>query len=147
MYTGLFAAHSGLRYLVLLLLIAVIIKSLIGFLGKKPFEKVDNILSLLLLIFTHIQFLVGLVLYFVSDMVKFNDQTMSDKMTRYWTVEHITGMLIVVVLITIARSTSKRMSDPVAKHKRLFIFNTIALLIIIAVLLQGGVNIFGSDRV
>ncbi len=147
MYTGLFAAHSGVRYLVLLLLIAVIIKSLMGFLGKKPFEKVDNILSLLLLIFTHIQFLLGLVLYFVSDIVKFNDQTMSDKMTRYWTVEHTTGMLIAVVLITIARSTSKRMSDPVAKHKRLFIFNTIALLIIIAVLLQGGVNIFGSDRV
>ena len=129
MYTGLFAAHSGVRYLVLLLLIAVIIKSLMGFLGKKPFEKVDNILSLLLLIFTHIQFLLGLVLYFVSDIVKFNDQTMSDKMTRYWTVEHTTGMLIAVVLITIARSTSKRMSDPVAKHKRLFIFNTIALIV------------------
>ena len=143
MYTGLLHTHSSIRYLVLLLLIAVIIKSLIGLLNKKPFEKADNMLSLFLLIFTHIQFLVGLVLYFTSERVQFATHTMSDKMTRYWTVEHITGMLIAVVLITIARSTSKRMSDPVAKHKRLFIFNTIALVIIIAVVLQGGLKIIG----
>lgn len=146
MYTGLLHTHSSLRYLVLLLLIAVIIKSLIGLLNKKPFEKADNMLSLFLLIFTHIQILAGLTLYFVSPFVQFGSQTMSDKMTRYWTVEHITGMLIAVVLITIARSTSKRMSDPVAKHKRLFIFNTIALVIIIAVVLQGGLKIIGSVR-
>ncbi|MFD1000440.1 cytochrome B [Ohtaekwangia kribbensis] len=146
MYTGLLHTHSSIRYLVLLLLIAVIIKSLIGLMNKKPFEKADNMLSLFLLIFTHIQFLAGLALYFVSPFVQFGGQTMSDKMTRYWTVEHITGMLIAVVLITIARSTSKRMSDPVAKHKRLFIFNTIALVIIIAVVLQGGLKIIGSIR-
>lgn len=146
MYTGLLHTHSSIRYLVLLLLIAVIIKSLIGLMNKKPFEKADNMLSLFLLIFTHIQFLAGLALYFVSPFVQFGGQTMSDKVTRYWTVEHITGMLIAVVLITIARSTSKRMSDPVAKHKRLFIFNTIALIIIIAVVLQGGLKIIGSVR-
>ncbi len=146
MYTGLLHTHSSIRYLVLLLLIVVIIKSLIGLLNKKPFEKADNMLSLFLLIFTHIQFLAGLALYFVSPFVQFGGQTMSDKVTRYWTVEHITGMLIAVVLITIARSTSKRMSDPVAKHKRLFIFNTIALIIIIAVALQGGLKIIGSVR-
>jgi hypothetical protein len=146
MYTGLLHTHSSIRYLVLLLLIAVIIKSLIGLMNKKPFEKADNMLSLFLLIFTHIQFLAGLALYFVSPFVQFGGQTMSDKMTRYWTVEHITGMLIAVVIITIARSTSKRMSDPVAKHKRLFIFNTIALVIIIAVVLQGGLKIIGSIR-
>jgi hypothetical protein len=146
MYTGLLHTHSSIRYLVLLLLIAVIIKSLIGLMNKKPFEKADNMLSLFLLIFTHIQFLAGLALYFVSPFVQFGGQTMSDKVTRYWTVEHVTGMLIAVVLITIARSTSKRMSDPVAKHKRLFIFNTIALVIIIAVVLQGGLKIIGSVR-
>jgi peptidoglycan/LPS O-acetylase OafA/YrhL len=146
MSTGLLHTHSSIRYLVLLLLIAVIIKSLIGLMNKKPFEKADNMLSLFLLIFTHIQFLAGLALYFVSPFVQFGGQTMSDKVTRYWTVEHVTGMLIAVVLITIARSTSKRMSDPVAKHKRLFIFNTIALVIIIAVVLQGGLKIIGSIR-
>ena len=52
-------------------------------------------------------------------------------MTRYWLVEHNTAMLITIALITMARTTSKKMSDPNAKHKRMFIFNTIALIIIL----------------
>ncbi len=143
MYTGLLHTHSSVRYLVLLLLIAVIVKSLLGFTGKKPFVKADNMLSLFLLIFTHIQFLAGLLLYFVSPFVKFGPDTMSDKFTRYWTVEHIFGMLIAVVLITVARSTSKRMTDDTAKHKRLFILNTIALAIIVIVIVLSGRPLIG----
>jgi heme A synthase len=144
MQSFLIAAHSGMRYLVMLMLIAVIINSLIGFTGKKPFGKKDNLLSLFLLIFTHIQFLLGIGAYFVSGLVQFNDQTMQTDELRYWTVEHAFGMLIAVVLITVARSTSKRMADPTAKHKRLFLFNTIALVVILVVLLYKGVPVFGS---
>jgi phosphoglycerol transferase MdoB-like AlkP superfamily enzyme len=113
------------------------VKSLLGFVNKKPFVKVDNTLSLVLLIVTHIQLVVGLFLYFVSPFVKFGSETMSDKTTRYWTVEHIFMMVIAVVLITVARSTSKRMTDATAKHKRLFIFNTLALVIIVATIYLG----------
>jgi hypothetical protein len=63
MQSILISAHSGMRYLVLLMLVAVIVNSLIGFTSKKPFGKTDNLLSLLLLIFTHIQLLVGLGTY------------------------------------------------------------------------------------
>jgi len=146
MYTGLLHTHSSVRYLVLLLLIAVIVKSLLGFTGKKPFVKADNMLSLFLLIFTHIQFLVGLALYFTSyslqGSVQFGPDTMSNDTIRYWTVEHIFGMLIAVVLITVARSTSKRMTDDTAKHKRLFILNTIALVIIVVVIALSGRGLF-----
>lgn len=144
MQSLLISAHSGMRYLVFLLLIAVIIKSMLGFTGKKPFGKTDNLLSLLLLIFTHIQFVLGLGSYFVSSLVQFNDQTMKVGELRYWTVEHGLGMLVAVALITVARSTSKRMADPVAKHKRLFVFNTIALAIIILMLAYKGIPLFGS---
>jgi hypothetical protein len=117
---------------------------MLGFTGKKTFGKTDNLLSLLLLIFTHIQFVLGLGAYFVSSLVQFNDQTMKVGELRYWTVEHGLGMLVAVALITVARSTSKRMADPVAKHKRLFVFNTIALAIIILMLAYKGVPLFGS---
>lgn len=130
MYSSLLLVHSYVRYLVLALLIIVIVTSLLGLVNKKSFGKTDNLLSLLLLIFTHIQALAGLTLYFVSPFVKFGSDTMKDKFTRYWTVEHIFAMLIAVVLITVARSTSKRMSDDQAKHKRLFIFNLIAFAVI-----------------
>ena len=139
MYTGLLHTHSLLRYFILIALVVVIIKAVIGLMNKQPYGKWDNKFSLYLFIFTHMQLLAGLILYFASPFVKFGSETMSDKVTRYWTVEHIFAMTIAVVLITVARATSKRMTNDTAKHKRLFIFNTIALAII-------GITIYLSGR-
>jgi L-cystine uptake protein TcyP (sodium:dicarboxylate symporter family) len=142
MYTGLFHTHSGLRYIVLVLLLIVILKSLAGLTAKKPFQSIDNKLSLWLLISTHIQFVVGLVLYFVSPFVQFSAETMKNASTRYWTVEHLVGMLAAVVLITVARISSKRMNDNIAKHKRLFMLNSIALVVIVVTIALSGRKIF-----
>jgi len=138
MYEFLLKAHSGLRYLVLLGLVVITIKALIGMLNKQPYTSLDNRLGLFTFIFTHTQLLLGLLLYFTSPFVQFNSTTMSEKMTRYWTVEHLTGMLVAVVLITLARSTSKRMTNDADKHKRMFIFNFVALVVIVAVIAISG---------
>ncbi len=143
MYTGLLHTHSLLRYFILIGLLIVIIKSFIGLINKQPYGKWDNKLGLYLFIFTHMQLLVGLILYFVSPFVKFGPDTMSDKATRYWTVEHIFAMLIAVVLITLARTTSKRMTSDEAKHKRMAIFNFVALVVIIAMIWLSGRPIIG----
>jgi heme A synthase len=144
MYPSLLLAHSYVRYLVFIFLIIVIAMALAGMMGKKPYGKPNNLFGLLLLIFTHLQALLGFIVYFVSPNVRFGSDTMKDAGTRYWTVEHLTGMLIAVVLITVARSTSKRMTDDAAKHKRLFIFNLLALLIIVATIYAGHFGIFYS---
>ena len=124
MYTGLFHTHSFLRYAVLLLLIAVIITSVMGWLNKKPYSNADNKLSLYLFIATHLQLLVGFILNFVSPNVQFNSTTMKEATIRYWTVEHIFIMLLAVVLITMARITAKKISSGEAKHTDLLIFKT-----------------------
>jgi hypothetical protein len=138
MYPGLLHSHSYLRYAVLLLLVVVIVASLAGWLGKKPYTGTNNKLSLSLLIATHLQFLLGLLLYFVSPFVQFNGSTMKDAASRYWAVEHVSMMIIAVVLITVARSTAKKMTSDESKHKRLFIFNSIALIIILAAITMSG---------
>ncbi|HEX5170262.1 MAG TPA: cytochrome B [Cyclobacteriaceae bacterium] len=138
MYNIFLHSHSYIRYFILICLIAVIIKSFIGWLNNKPYTAFDNKLGLYLLIFTHLQLVAGIVLYFISPFVQFNSETMKDKVTRFWTVEHVTGMLIVVALITIARSTSKRMSSDQLRHKRLAIVNLIALIVVIAMLALSG---------
>lgn len=143
MYTGLLHTHSAIRYIVLLALLIVVIASLVGWLNRKPFTATNNKLGLILFIATHTQLLIGLILYFVSPFVKFGSTTMSDKMTRYWTVEHIFGMLAAVVLITLARTTSKRMSDDNAKHKRMFIFNFVALVVIVTIILISDRKLIG----
>jgi low temperature requirement protein LtrA len=138
MNTGLLHLHSTLRYLILIALIVVIVKSLVGWLGKKQYTNIDNRIGLYLFIFTHMQLVIGLVLYFVSDVVQFNGATMKNKDLRYWAVEHLTIMLISIVLITMARITSKKMSSDEAKHKRMVIFNGVALLLILVAISMSG---------
>ena len=138
MYTGLLHTHSLLRFFILIALVGVIVMALLGLINKKPYGKWDNKVSLYLLIFTHLQLVAGLILYFISDHVKFGADTMKDKFTRYWTVEHTATMFLVVVLITVARITSKKMTSDQAKHKRMLIFNSVALLLIVSILYMSG---------
>ena len=138
MHTGLLHTHSSLRYIVLILLVIVIVKSLRGLLNKQSYTALDNKFSLWLLIATHLQLLVGAVLYFVSPFVQFSGSTMKDADLRYWTAEHNFMMILAIVLITIARISHKKLSTDIAKHKRLFILNTIALLIIVIAILYSG---------
>jgi Ni/Fe-hydrogenase subunit HybB-like protein len=122
----------------MLLLLIVIAKSLAGWLGKQPFAKIDNTLSLVLFIATHVQLLLGLILYTQSPQVQFAAGFMKDKNLRYWTVEHSVMMLVAVILITIARTSMKKMPVDWDRHRRLFVFNASALAIIIAAILHSG---------
>jgi hypothetical protein len=142
MYNVLLLSHSYIRYFILILLVFVIVRSLMGWLGNKPFTGLDNKTGLYLLIFTHLQLVAGLILYFISDKVQFGPDTMSEKLLRYWALEHALAMLIAVALITIARSSSKRMASDQARFKRLFIFNLMALIIILGTIQMSGIGIF-----
>jgi hypothetical protein len=143
MYTGLLHTHSLLRYLVLLFLLIVIVNSFLGFSGKKGFGKLDNGLSLTLFSVTHTQFLVGILLYFTSPFVQFSGAAMKDHALRYWTAEHNVMMLIAIALITAARTTMKKMTDGPSKHKRMFIFNSIALVVILVAIAMSQRGFFG----
>jgi hypothetical protein len=138
MHTGLLHTHSSLRYIVLLLLVTVVIRAFLGLVNKQSFTSLDNKLSLWLLIGTHLQLVVGFALFFVSPVVQFTGAAMKDSVTRYWTVEHNFMMIIAITLITIARISHKKLPTDMAKHKRLFVLNLIALLIIVVAILYSG---------
>lgn len=125
--------HSVLRYAVLLFLLLAIFNSLTKWMAKKPFLPGDRKLSLFTLIFTHLQAVLGFILYFQSDLVRFDNMkaTMGERVLRFFTVEHILLMLIAVVLITVGNSKSKRASTDVAKHKGVAVFFIIALVLIL----------------
>jgi hypothetical protein len=142
MLTALLQLHSGIRYLVLLALIVVILKSMSGWIGKKPYTRLDDKLGLYLFMLTHMQLLLGVFLYFISDRVQFNEATMGNKELRYWTLEHAIMMFIAITLITMARITSKKIAQAEAKHKRMFIFNTIALVLILMAIMMSGRGFF-----
>lgn len=146
MYQFLLESHSGLRYVVMLLLIAAIILSFAGWFGKKPFTASNKRINLFTLISAHIQLLLGLVLYFISPIVNLNNMgaTMKDSVLRYWAVEHVIMMLIAIVLITVGYSKSKKLIDDVSKHRTVAIFYTIALVIILVAIGMSGRPIIGK---
>lgn len=136
MYLGLLHAHSIIRYITLILIIAVVVKSLIGWQNRQPFGKTEDKLSLFLFISVHTQLLIGLLLYFFSPLVNFSG--MADKVYRYWSVEHAGLNLIAIALITVGRVRMKKISQnlPEAKHKVLFLFTAGALLLLIISLMM-----------
>lgn len=136
--------HSITRYLVLIGLLGVIIQSLVGLTQNKPYGKLENKAGLYLFIFTHTQLLIGILLYFISPLgiSNFSSTAMKDQSTRYWLVEHGVIMLVAIVLITLARITSKKMTSDSDKHKRLLIFNAFALVLIILGISMSGRGFF-----
>lgn len=130
MYSGLVHAHSGLRWIALLLLVVAVVVSISKWQGRSGYTDGNRKLYLFALIAVHTQLLIGLVLYFISPKVNFS--LMSDKIYRFYTVEHTTGMLIAIILITIGYSRSKRATDAVTKQRLIGIFFGIGLLLILA---------------
>ncbi len=136
MYTFFKYLHSGLRYVVLILVVFATIQALLSWIGKKPYTETNRKLNLFALISAHTQLLIGLILYFfLSPLVQFSGAAMKNATTRYWTVEHITMMIIAVVLITIGYSRSKKILLPEKKHFNIFIFYLSAIIIVIVTLI------------
>jgi len=131
MYNGLLHAHSGLRWLLFLFLVLAIIKAFAGWLTKKEYQKLDNIIALILLSFTHLMGIIGIVLYFISPNVKSMKEAMSDAFFRFWSMEHGLLMLIAIVLITVGRVKSKKATEDLIKHKTGAIFYSIAFVMIL----------------
>ena len=56
---------------------------------------------------------------------------MKDSAARFWAVEHMTGMIIGILLITLGKSVAKKNFNDALKHKRSAILFTLALVIIL----------------
>lgn len=127
-YQILKSAHSGWRYLVLILLVLAIVTAIAGWLGKKPYTEENRKLNVFTLIFVHIQILFGLILYFVSPLVEAG--------IRYWKMEHIGMMVFAAILVTVGNARSKRTEDPSAKHRTIALYFGLGLIVIIASIIQ-----------
>lgn len=133
--------HGYWAYLVLLILLLASLNAIIKYFSNQPFGAKDFRVSLFGLIVTHIQILIGLLLYFAHPTLGFasflrDDLTTADIMgnseLRLFAVEHPLIMLIAVVLITIGYSKHKKQLTSKGKFKMLAIFYTIGLILILS---------------
>jgi hypothetical protein len=84
-----------------------------------------------------LQFLVGLLLYFVlspttAAIRQDFGAAMRDPVARFWAVEHLTLMLVAVIVAHVGRVLARKAATPGAKRTRMLVCFGIATLAIIA---------------
>jgi hypothetical protein len=129
--------HSWLRWILLILLLASIVKSFSGLSSKKALTAGDKKTWLFTMISAHTTLLIGLILLFfgtygIAKGVPEGISVMKNSTYRFFWVEHPLMMLIAVVFITIARGQAKKSIPDAVKYKKAFWFFIIALLLILA---------------
>ncbi len=138
MYTTLQFIHSYWAYFTLLIILIAAINALGGFFLKKEYQSKDLRIFLFALIVSHIQLILGLLLFFVSPnaLKAINSggmgEVMKDAALRFSSVEHPLIMIIAIVLITIGYSKHKKKEASKSKFKVLAIFYALALLLILS---------------
>ena len=124
--------HSTLAYAVLAVVLIAVINAFLGLSSKRNFTKNDRSLSLVALILSHIQLVVGLVLWATSPLGKDAMSQMSNAAMRLTAVEHPLINIIAIVLITIGWSKHKKEESSNGKFKKIGIFYALGLLLILS---------------
>ena len=129
--------HSYWAYLVLVVLLLTVIKALSGVISKKEYDPKTFRVALFTLIVSHIQLLIGFVLYFTSSRFSLWSElgvgeVMKTAIHRLYLVEHPTINILAVALITIGYSKHKKKRLSVPKYKTLALFYTTALVLILS---------------
>lgn len=124
-------AHSGLRWLVLVSILFAIGVAITQW-NKSSQDGTQLRWANFAVRITHLQLLVGFIVYFVSPKVQFAASSMKDASLRFYTVEHIMMMIIAVVLITVGFSKAKRKVATAQKARAIFWYYLIALVLMLA---------------
>ena len=136
MYLNLLTIHSIFRWLVLLSLLFAIYRGFRGWLGEKSFTKFDNTVRHWTATIIHIQLMIGVWLYVISPIVRYFFSNFSEAIhirdIRFFGMEHITMMLLAIVIISIGSAKAKRKPTDVEKFKTMAIWYTVGLVVILA---------------
>ena len=134
MYTGFKHLHSGLAYLLLAGVVFALLYAIIS--KNKPFTSGSRKVALIGLVFAHIQFVAGLVLYFISPLgaSNFSGEAMKERTARLFILEHPVMMLIAVACITVGYSRMKRLSSDKKKYNSIIIYYGLGLILMLSMI-------------
>jgi len=134
MYTGLKHLHSYLAYLLLAALVFSIIYVIIQFVGKKSFTEKVRKVALIGFIATHLQLLIGLVLYVISPvgLSNFSGEAMSESLSRLYILEHPLTMLVAIVFVSVGYIKAKKPGDDVRRFRTIIIYYGLGLIFMLS---------------
>ena len=127
--------HSYWAFLVIIILTLIVINSIIAKFSGRAFNTKDLRINLFGLIFSHIQLLIGFILYFVSpwfdQFARLGMGVMKNSESRLYLIEHPLINIIAIILITMGWSMHKRHLNSSKKFLRIALFYGLGLLFLL----------------
>jgi hypothetical protein len=148
MYEILLILHSWLRWAVLGLGIYALYNNYTGWQAERRFTEGDKRINTFFIASLHLQLVLGLILYVgVSPMMASILADMKGSMkvreSRFWAVEHLTGMVLGIVIAQIGSIKSKKQKSDTSKFRTAFTWFLVGLLLVLLMIPFG---IWNADR-
>ncbi|MET1258722.1 MAG: hypothetical protein HRT65_07435 [Flavobacteriaceae bacterium] len=129
--------HSYMAYAVLFILFVATSNALMGWLGNREFKfEKDLRVSLFALILSHLQLVIGLIVYFVSsngfNAIQELGMGGMNAASRLLALEHPLTNILAIALITVGWSRHKKKTTDKAKFKSIAIFYLLGLVLILS---------------
>jgi hypothetical protein len=136
MYNIALLAHSWLRWAVILAGLLAVGRAIAGATGRRDWTRADERAGFWFVTLLDVQLLLGLILYFaLSPITRAALQdfgaAMKSSGLRFWSVEHLVGMIVGVALVHIGRARTRKLTHSAARHKVAAISYTLGLLAIL----------------
>jgi hypothetical protein len=138
MYTIVLTLHSWIRWVALLAGIGATIMAVRDAASPEGTARLDR-WGLAFVTSLDLQLLLGLLLYLVvsPNMAEIRANfgaSMQDPVARFWAVEHITTMIVAVVVVHVGRVLGRKAASPDSKKMKLFIcFGIATALMLLAI--------------
>ncbi|NOY50361.1 MAG: hypothetical protein GXO88_07365 [Chlorobi bacterium] len=132
MYNIIRHSHSGLMWLIIVMLVISVIVSLIAMFKKQetptPFSKVIFQTTKWMV---YLQFVMGVALLFLSSKVHYETGFMKSGTLRFYGMEHPLLMLVATGLMAMGLYFAKRKPTSFKKNRSIVVYFSIALIIIV----------------
>lgn len=128
--------HGLFAYFFLISTLFFVIISLIGFIKKSEFKKSNMTLARLAFISSHIQLVLGFILWYsqgyLAQMSQDMKSVMSEKSLRLLAVEHPAINILAIAILTIGFISIKKSTLDQTKHIKGVLYFGIALILILS---------------
>ena len=144
MYSAVLLAHSWIRWIALVAAVGTVVAALRI---QVPADRAGaDRWSLFAMAALDLQMLLGLLLYlalspFTAEAMKNMSAAMQNPQLRFWAVEHLTSMIVAIVLAHVGRVLARKAKTPSSIKTRLLIcFGLATILMIVGIPWPGFAN-------
>ena len=135
MYSAVLLLHSWIRWIALVAAFGATFAAVRNRVEGE--QSLADRWGLFLMMALDTQMLLGLLLYFAlspftTEALRDFSAAMHNPPVRFWAVEHLSSMLVAVVLAHIGRVLARKAATPAAKRTRLLVCDGVATVLMIA---------------